>query len=434
METGSITTPFGRRPMTLGMLASQVMAGEIKPDQSVDKWKLFRALCEAKPLLGISDRALAVLNALLSFYPKNELAEENGLIVFPSNVQLSLRTHGMAEQTVRRHLAALVEAGLLLRKDSPNGKRYVRRDRAGEINDAFGFSLAPLLARAEEIEQLAAEVMAERLHVQRLRERITLCRRDIAKLIEAAIEEDVEGDWQSLHLEFRELIEGLPRSPTTAQLEQLLDQLTALRTDILKRLEIRVKSTKQRGNASHIERHIQNSNPDSTTELEPSFETKQGARPEQDNGLGVVTPEEGRSEAIRSDNRPGRQAGRPGGRDDAGGLKSFPLGLVLQACPEILAYGPDGVIRNWRDLMTAAVTVRSMLGVSPSAYEEAASVMGAENAATVMACILERGGHINSAGGYLRDLTRRSEKGEFAIGPMLMALLRANAPAGRKAG
>ncbi|ARM14753.1 MULTISPECIES: plasmid replication protein RepC [Rhizobium] len=434
METGSITTPFGRRPMTLGMLASQVMAGEIKPDQSVDKWKLFRALCEAKPLLGISDRALAVLNALLSFYPKNELAEENGLIVFPSNVQLSLRTHGMAEQTVRRHLAALVEAGLLLRKDSPNGKRYVRRDRAGEVNDAFGFSLAPLLARAEEIEQLAAEVTAERLHVQRLRERITLCRRDIAKLIEAAIEEEVEGDWQSLHLEFRELIEGLPRSPTTAQLEQLLDELTALRADILNRLEIRVKATKQRGNASHIERHIQNSNPDSTSELEPRFDTKQGARAEQDNGRGAVTPEEGRSEAIRSDNRPGRQVVRPGGRDDAGGLKSFPLGLVLQACPEILAYGPDGVIRNWRDLMTAAVTVRSMLGVSPSAYEEAASVMGAENAATVMACILERGGHINSAGGYLRDLTRRSEKGEFAIGPMLMALLRANAPAGRKAG
>ncbi len=44
METGSITTPFGRRSVTFGMLASQVMAGEIKPDQSVDKWKLFRTL------------------------------------------------------------------------------------------------------------------------------------------------------------------------------------------------------------------------------------------------------------------------------------------------------------------------------------------------------------------------------------------------------
>ncbi|MBY5815074.1 plasmid replication protein RepC [Rhizobium leguminosarum] len=431
METGNVTTPFGRRSMTLGMLANQVMAGEIKPDQSVDKWKLFRALCEAKPLLGIGDRALAVLNALLSFYPKNELAQESGLIVFPSNIQLSLRTHGMAEQTVRRHLAALVEAGLLLRKDSPNGKRYVRRDRAGEINEAFGFSLAPLLARAEEIEQLAAEVMAERLHVQHLRERITLCRRDVAKLIEAAVEERIPGDWQGLYGEFRDLIEGLPRSPTAAQLELLLHELEVLRADILNRLETRIKSTKQRGNANYIERHIQNSNPESTIELEPSFETKQGAMAEQDKGREAETLEEGRGEVAQSRQEESRQSG---GRNDGGGLKSFPLGLVLQACPEILAYGPGGAIRNWRDLMTAAVAVRSMLGVSPSAYEEAANVMGPENAATVMACILERGGHINSAGGYLRGLTRRSEKGEFAIGPMLMALLRANAPAGRKVG
>ncbi|MGZ2408636.1 plasmid replication protein RepC [Rhizobium ruizarguesonis] len=437
METGSVTTPFGRRSMTLGMLASQVMAGEIKPDQSVDKWKLFRALCEAKPLLGIGDRALAVLNALLSFYPKNELAQGNGLIVFPSNIQLSLRTHGMAEQTVRRHLAALVDAGLLLRKDSPNGKRYVRRDRAGEVDEAFGFSLAPLLARAEEIEQLAAAVMAERLHVQRLRERITLCRRDIAKLIEAAVEEDIPGDWQGLYSGFRDLIEGLPRSPTTAQLELLLDELTVLRSDILNRLESRVKSTKERGNADYSERHIQNSNPESISELEPSFEPKQGAIAEPDNDRGAVTAEKGRGEAahpFEQKEEEEEQSRRPGVRNDGGGLKSFPLGLVLQACPEILAYGPDGAIRNWRDLMAAAVIVRSMLGVSPSAYEEAANVMGPENAATVMACILERGGHINSAGGYLRGLTRRSEKGEFAIGPMLMALLRASAPAGRKVG
>ncbi|MGR9237110.1 plasmid replication protein RepC (plasmid) [Rhizobium leguminosarum] len=434
MHTGSVT-PFGRRSMTLGMLANQVMAREIKPDQSVDKWKLFRALCEAKALLGIGDRALAVLNSLLTFYPKNELAQENGLVVFPSNIQLSLRTHGMAEQTVRRHLAALVEAGLLVRKDSPNGKRYVRRDSAGEIDEAFGFSLAPLLARAEEIEQLAAAVMAERLHVQRLRERITLCRRDIAKLIEAAVEEEIPGDWQGLHREFRDLIEGLPRSPTTAQLELLLDELTALRTDILNRLESQVKSTKQRGNANYIERHIQNSKPESISELEPSFETKQGAIAEPDNDRGSLTAAKGRGETGHPfAQKEEEQRRRPGVRNDGGGLKSFPLGLVLQACPEILAYGPDGLIGNWRDLMAAAVIVRSMLGVSPSAYEEAANVMGPENAATVMACILERGGHINSAGGYLRDLTRRSEKGEFAIGPMLMALLKANGQGRLKVG
>ena len=88
METGSVTTPFGQRPMTLGMLASQKAASELQADQSVDKWKIYRSLCAAKPLLGVTDRALAVLNALLSFYPKNVLSEENGLVVFPSNAPM----------------------------------------------------------------------------------------------------------------------------------------------------------------------------------------------------------------------------------------------------------------------------------------------------------------------------------------------------------
>jgi replication initiation protein RepC len=89
-------------------------------------------------------------------------------------------------------------------------------------------------------------------------------------------------------------------------------------------------------------------------------------------------------------------------------------------------YGPGGSVGSWRDLMAAVVVVKSMLGVSPSAYEEACGIMGPENAATVIACVLERAGYINSAGGYLRDLTRRAERGEFVIGPMLMLLSRAN--------
>lgn len=50
-------------------------------------------------------------------------------------------------------------------------------------------------------------------------------------------------------------------------------------------------------------------------------------------------------------------------------------------------------------------------------------MLGPENAAATIACILERGGHINSAGGYLRNLTERSRRGEFSLGPVLMALL-----------
>jgi len=428
MEPGNVTTPFGRRSMTLGMLASQKAASQLQADQSVDKWKIYRSLCAAKPLLGVTDRALAVLNALLSFHPQNVLSEETGLVVFPSNEQLSLRSHGMAEQTIRRHLAVLVEAGLIIRKDSPNGKRYARRASGGSIGEAFGFSLAPLIVRAEEIERLAAEVAAERIHLQRLREQFTLCRRDVAKLIETAMEEDLPGDWETAFCSFRELVEALPRTPTAEQIAVALDAMQTLRDDITNRLEALINAGKTSGNPAQNERHIHNSNPDSTSDLEPALETKQGA-----NSAFQIEPHTAGRHQQKHDNQR-RGDARIHTKEDGSALKSFPLGLVLQACPDMVNYGPGGSISNWRDLMAAAVVVRGMLGVSPAAYEEAAIVMGPENAATVMACILERGGHINSAGGYLRDLTRRAEKGEFSVGPMLMSLVRAQGGGTRRAG
>ncbi|NNH58463.1 replication initiation protein RepC [Rhizobium laguerreae] len=404
MEPQYVSTPFGRRSMTLGMLASQESASKVDPDASVDKWKLFRALCEAKDMVGVSDRALAVLNALLTFYPKNEIAEANGFVVFPSNEQLSLRTHGMAGTTLRRNLAMLVEAGLIIRRDSPNGKRFARRNGEGGLGEAFGFSLAPLLVRAREIEAQAAQVMAAKLEWKRLRERLTLCRRDITKLIEIALEEEIAGEWIEMQKHFNLLSASLPRRPSAAEMESLLADLEAFRQLIVKTLESKSKTEKTDANDNQNGRHIHNSNPNPQSELEPSFETKQGAKPEEEP-------------------QPWREP-----------PKSFPLAMVLQACPEIIAYGPGGGIGSWRDLMAAAVIVRSTLGVSPSAYQLACDVMGPENAATVIACILERGGHINSAGGYLRDLTRRAERGEFSLGPMLMALMRANGPTARKTG
>ena len=404
MQIGSVTTPFGRRPMTLAMVANQVLGQELEPEKSADKWKLYRALCEAKSRLGVTDRALAVMNALLSFYPKNELSANNGLVVFPSNTQLSLRAHGMAEQTLRRHLAVLIEAGLLSRKDSANGKRYARRDRAGTIDEAFGFSLAPLLARADDIERLADEVVAERLHIQRLRERLTICSRDVSKLIETALEEGVPGDWMTTHVHYSALLTALPRKPTTVELTVALEQLGVLRDETANQLEMRINRQKISGNALQNERHIQNSKPDSISESEPAVEKKQGEN------------------SINHRQQPREP------------IKAFPLNMVLTACPEIIMYGPGGGISSWRDLMNAAVVVRSMLGVSPSAYQQACEILGPENAAAVMACILERGGQINSAGGYLRNLTGKAEKGEFSLGPMLMALMRANAPGDRKAG
>ncbi len=191
MQPHQPTTPFGRRPLTLAHVATQMAASARPPDKVVHKWKVFKAVCVARPRIGVSERALAVLNALISFYPDTTLTGEDDLIVFPSNELLCLRTHGMPASTLRRQLVALVDAGLIVRRDSPNGKRYARKGRGGEIKLAFGFDLAPLVVRAQEFEGMAQEIEAEIWAIKLAKERITLCRRDIAKMIATGIEEGV---------------------------------------------------------------------------------------------------------------------------------------------------------------------------------------------------------------------------------------------------
>jgi replication initiation protein RepC len=399
MDSHISTTPFGRRTLTLAHVASQVNARARPPEKAVHKWNVFRAICTAKSRIGVSERALAVLNALLSFHPETALTGDN-LIVFPSNHQLALRAHGMAPTTLRRHLAMLVDCGLLIRRDSPNGKRYARKGQGGDIELAFGFDLGPLVARADEFEALAEEVRAEDRALKLVRERITICRRDIAKMIATGIEEDVPvqcgkggpADWLGVYTLYRTMLARIPRTATRAVLEPIAEELSLLADEVLSLLETHIKTKNPDANESQDGRHIQNSNADSPIDLEPASQ--------KDRGLAS----EPRSQTSRM----------PEG--------AFPLGMVLDACPDIVDYAKTG-ISNWRDFLGVVTVVRPMLGISPSAWEEARDVMGEAQAAMVVAAILQRAEAINSAGGYLRGLTEKARAGQFSPGPMLMALI-----------
>ena len=147
MQSRQPTTPFGRRTLMLAHVATQMVASARPPDKVVHKWQIFRAICIARPRLGVSERALAVLNALLSFHPETTLTGEDELIVFPSNEQLCLRAHGMPASTLRKQIAVLVDAGLIVRRDSPNGKRYARKGGEGRLS-----SLSVLTSRRSSYE------------------------------------------------------------------------------------------------------------------------------------------------------------------------------------------------------------------------------------------------------------------------------------------
>lgn len=89
----------------------------------------------------------------------------------------------MAPTTLRRHLAILADAAHHPERQ-PNGKRYARKVGSGV---RAGVSVASLVARASEITALAAEAEAERQELRVVRERLSLCRGDVSKLIETAI-------------------------------------------------------------------------------------------------------------------------------------------------------------------------------------------------------------------------------------------------------
>ncbi|GLU26144.1 plasmid replication protein RepC [Brucella sp. NBRC 12950] len=383
MESQFGLTPFGSQRMTHALLAVHQKAREIPQGAAADKWQLHRWLCEGKNIIGISDRSLAVLSALLSFYPENTLVESGALVVFPSNKQLALRAHGMADATLRRHLAALVEAGIITRQDSPNGKRYARRSKSGELKIAFGFSLAPLLIRASEFEAAAEHVKAEKAALRDIREQLTLLRRDISKLLEFAIEASLPGAWDELKVEFRAVVDSIPRRAEMQELATLVAKLQDIHASVDKALNNNQKVQNLSDNESQNERQLNESKPDSHF----------------DNDIANLNNSAHETHET-----------------------NISLDLVLRACPEIGAYASIP-ISHWEHLIATAEKVRGFIGIDTKLYQMALKMLGRQNTAITIAYLLQRYNDIRSVSGYLRILTEKAAEDAFSVKALMVSAL-----------
>jgi replication initiation protein RepC len=391
-------SPF-MRPISHGHLRVIERPEASVPARPVNKWELLRDLAKAQAAFGVSERDLTVLQGLLSFFPDDALGGNAEMVVFPSNKAICERLNGMPCSTMRRHLASLVEAGLLMRRDSPNGKRYVRK--RGEERVAFGFDLSPLYCRAEEIARAAEAVREADDRVRRLREIVSLMRRDLAALAEFGEEmQPGLGLWDQLRdtavLTARALRRKLSLEDLSAyrsNLETMLDQAR----NVIDGPETEEMDT----NDARFERHHHNSNKDSI-DFEPALE--QG-------GAAAVVLETETDEPEADVEEP-----------DTRRVPKIPLHLVIAGCPSLKTFY-QGDIRHWHQLFDAACHVRPAMGISVSAWEEAQRCMGPEQASIVVVAMLERFADIRSPGGYLRALTSKAAAGEFSCGPMVMALI-----------
>lgn len=107
--------------------------------------------------LGLSQGDLVVLDALLSCLAVSGNQGEDQplnrsvlLTVYASNETLAFRAKGISDRQLRRNLVNLEARGLILRRDSSNGKRYPIK-QAGNVVGAYGIDLSPLLSKSEDL-------------------------------------------------------------------------------------------------------------------------------------------------------------------------------------------------------------------------------------------------------------------------------------------
>ncbi|MGN7963628.1 plasmid replication protein RepC, partial [Brucella sp. 22210] len=367
--------------------------------RGVNRWVIYKQLCLAKSALDLNDRCLAVLSSLLSFLPDDDMNEKTGLVVFPSNRQLSLRAHGMPESTLRRHLASLVEAGIIARKDSPTRKRYAHKDREGGVELAFGFSFAPLLDRASEIAVIADQILADQKTLKRLRDEVSVIRRDLASAFADMVQKTGEpGEClEALFVRFRTVVDAIPRRASLDELSAIRAALEAIRGEMAITLKTIGIVQEMSGSVAQYERQHNESLPESL------FESQNGKKIDL-RAASAETPV-----PVKAERQTPVEL-----------MPSISLDQVLRTCPDICEYGTNG-IGTWRELLDASRIVSCFLGISQSAYQEAIRFMGSETASTAIAWILQKLSAIKSPGGYLRSLTQKARAGTFSISQLLFS-------------
>jgi replication initiation protein RepC len=244
---GFAYSPTGFRRLTPGLLnvdrAAESFAG--LPDGVTVHGQLLAAFKAAAPRLGLAARLVHAVDWLFRFTQPQDWEREGRPIVWPSAL-LQQEALGLSETQAKRLNRSLIEAGLVTMKDSPNGKRYGRRDAKGRIVEAYGFDLAPIAARHAEFVRLAEEGRAEREAMGRLRRRATIARKGIVQILETARDYALEGgEWATLERDALAIAQALKRAERPVEMEVGVASLEQRQRKAREHLEALLKEVKK---------------------------------------------------------------------------------------------------------------------------------------------------------------------------------------------
>lgn len=421
--------PSGLRRLSLAMLATDRAAAGFTGLSEGDggPGHVLAAFKAAAPHFGLAPRLVHAVDWLFRFTQRQDWERGSRPIVWPS-ASLQRADLGLSVTQAKALNRHLVELGLVVMRDSPNGKRYGKRDRSGRIVEAYGFDLSPLGARLAEFRAVAEKGRAEREASRQLRRRATIARKALQQIMETAAELGLEAVGF-----LREAEEARRLSWRLAKVESL--DVLALGVAQLERRqgEARVcfegllaERREREGGRKDVE-----TDPKGPENRPHQYIYKPSPNPEQDTVIGIERSraEPGREIGAKAGQHrqdeigTGRergasaaQSGRTERRDDGTVLKITPDELVRLA-PRLKPYlaKPSP---HWPEIVEAADWLRHDLGVSKPLWGDACLAMGREQAAIALAIVSTKpDGHFRgSPGGYFHGMVAKARTGELNLG------------------
>jgi replication initiation protein RepC len=408
-RTGFAYSPTGFRRLTPGLLKVDRTAESFAglPDGVTAHGQLLAAFKAAAPRLGLSTRLVHAVDWLFKFTQPQDWERGERPIVWPSAL-LEQEALGLSETQAKRLNRCLIEASLVTMKDSPNGKRYGRRDARGRITEAYGFDLSPLAARYAEFVRLAEEGRAEREVMARLRRRATIARKGIVQILETARDYDLAGqDWATLAGDAQAIVRALKRAERPDEMEVGVASLEQRQREARARLEMLLHDVKKAPSEVENELHQYTYNPNPNPLKDTVIATKHSSEAPAPSGSQSPEPE-------------------PQTKPEKGTVHGIRPDELVRLAPRLKPYlrRPSP---TWPEIIDAADWLRHDLDVSKSLWGDACVTMGRDLAAVALAIVSTKDPeHFRTTpGGYFHGMVQKAKAGELHLERTVWALRRA---------
>lgn len=436
--------PNGFRRLSPAMLAASKTAqnfiglldGEGSPGAVLAAFKA------AAPYLGLSPRAVHAVDWLFRFTQKQDWEPGSRPVVWPSAF-MQAEALCLSVTRVKALNRYLVELGLVVMKDSPNGKRYGRRDRAGRIIEAYGFDLAPLAVRVAEFRAVAEKGRETREAIRQLRRRASIASIGLLQIAATAAEYGLlDPVWQTSADEAQKLARRLAKADRLEALAFGVAQIERRQHEARERLEALLSRAPKAGacasgsvetdpkgaeNGPHITSTNQTPDPSDTVVAREKGKSVSGGGKNQtvrdglDAGSMAQARQVGEHRHIGQES-PVSEAQRQAGqtvrtaRTDSGTVMKITPDELVRLAPRLKPYLAKGS-PNWPEIVEAADWLRHDLGISKPLWGDACLAMGREHAAIALAIVSTKPAEYfrSSPGGYFHGMVAKARAGDLNL-------------------